>query len=358
MKQKTLFLLLCLFLQVGFNINSKAQIDELGGFLATGTYDAEKLLGAYVSPWINGFGASMTGGWYNTAKTHKSGGFDLTITSNIAYVPTEFKTFNVDELKLEGVELADATKPISPTVAGINEVGPQMNYTQISGLKAYNLPKGTTIAMVPSPMLQLTVGLFKDTEITGRYCPKIHDKNDNNIMMWGVGLKHGLKQWIPAVKKVPFLNLTLQGGYTRLTTNLGLAVTPSTIGLDMYDNLPAETWNDQNLMLQISSFTGNLLISADIPFVSFYGGVGFTSTKSILQMQGYYPMMTVNGTEPSVVASEKDPIDIQIKNQDGGVTKPRLNAGVRLKFGFFTLHFDYTRANFNVVTAGLGISFR
>jgi hypothetical protein len=361
MKRKISILTILISLQIGYCIESKGQIDDLGSFMSTGTADAEKLLEAYLSPWINGFGASLTGGWYNTAKTHKPGGFDLTITTNIAYVPDKFKSFTVDELNLQGVERASGTEGFSPTVAGKDNPGPQMVYDTFGiGINAYKLPQGTTIALVPSPMAQLSVGLFKDTEITGRFCPKVNVRNNNDIFMWGVGLKHGLKQWIPAIEKIPFLHLTIQGGYTRLKTNVGLNVTPNSIGLGDYvpANLAVTTWDNQNMMLDIQSFTANLLVSADIPFVSFYGGVGFATTKSKLKMEGYYPMLDVDGTEAVVKASEKDPIDFQIKNQDGGVTKPRLNAGVRFKFGFFTLHFDYTRANYNITTAGIGICFR
>ena len=49
-----------------------------------------------------------------------------------------------------------------------------------------------------------------------------------------------------------------------------------------------------------------------------------------------------------------DPIDMEIKNQDGGVTKPRLNAGIRFKLAIVTIHFDYSWANYSVFTAGLG----
>lgn len=336
-----------------------AQIDELGSFMSTGTEDAEKLLNAYVSPWINGFGASLSGGWYNTAKTHKPGGFDLTITANFAFIPNEYKTFNVDDLDLGSLERAPGTMPTSPTIAGKDEIGPQLNYDTLN-IRAFDLPKGTKVATIPTPMVQLSIGLFKDTEITGRWMPTVKIDGSNDIGFWGVGLKHGLKQWIPGIKKLPWLHLTLQGGYTRLTTNVGLEVTPDNIGLTDYntDNIPVSTWNDQNMMIQINSLTANILISADIPFVSFYGGLGFTNTKSVLKLEGYYPLLGVNENGLAVQSSDKDPIDFQIKNQDGGVTKPRLNAGIRFKFGFFTMHFDYTRANYNVATAGIGISFR
>ena len=54
----------------------------------------------------------------------------------------------------------------------------------------------------------------------------------------------------------------------------------------------------------------------------------------------------------------EDPIDMTIKNNDGSVTKPRYNAGFRLKFAVVTINFDYTYANYSVASAGLGISFR
>jgi hypothetical protein len=47
-----------------------------------------------------------------------------------------------------------------------------------------------------------------------------------------------------------------------------------------------------------------------------------------------------------------------MKSMDGSPTKPRLNGGIKFKFAIITLHFDYTYANYSVVTAGLGISVR
>lgn len=359
MKRISTRILALLALMLVFQSKANAQIDEIGSFMSAGTNDAEKLLNAYVSPWINGFGASLAGGWYNTAKTHKPGGFDLTITTNCAFIPEEHRKFDVDELGLEALERAPGTETTSPTIAGKDETGPQLNYNTLN-IRAFDLPKGTKVATIPSPMAQLSIGLFKDTEITGRWMPKIKIKGSNDIGFWGVGLKHGLKQWIPGVKKLPWFHLTLQGGYTRLTTNAEMDVTPENIGLEGFnlDNIPASTWDNQNMMVQVNSLTGNLLISADIPFVSFYAGVGFVKTKSLLKLEGYYPLLGLSGNNMAVQASEKDPVDMQIKNQDGGMTKPRLNAGIRFKFGLFTMHFDYTRANYNVATAGIGICFR
>ena len=40
----------------------------------------EKLIEAYFTPMAESFGSGLNSGWYNTAKPHSLGGFDLTFT--------------------------------------------------------------------------------------------------------------------------------------------------------------------------------------------------------------------------------------------------------------------------------------
>jgi hypothetical protein len=109
--------------------------------------------------------------------------------------------------------------------------------------------------------------------------------------------------------------------------------------------------------------TANFLVGANLPVVSFYGGVGIATSKTNLDLNGDFPVPTVTTSPPieAVVTDASavtDPINIEIKNAEGGIMKPRLNAGIRFKFAVITLHFDYTYANYSVASAGLGISFR
>ena len=50
-----------------------------------------------MSPLGSVLGSGLNGGWYNTAKPHKLGGFDVTITTNIVMIAEEAKTFNISE---------------------------------------------------------------------------------------------------------------------------------------------------------------------------------------------------------------------------------------------------------------------
>ena len=327
------------------------QMKNIGQFTAGGIDDANKLIKAYLTPWANALGTGLSGGWYNTAKVHKLGGFDLTFTLNMAFVPTSDKTFNLDDLDLT----ATYTENTAPTAAGKAKSGPQLSYL---GVPLYNTPKGTGLGFIPSPMLQAGVGLIKGTEIDGRYMPGVKLGNIGSFGLWGIGLKHDILQWLPLAKKLPVLNVSLQGGYTKLNYIKDLSIQPggsNTLPSTIAD--PLSFFSDQSLNLTINSFTANLLVSANLPVISFYGGIGFAKTKTKLNLEGNYPIPDLGlGIINETSASQS--IGFDIKNNNGTPTKPRFNIGLRLKLGPITIHGDYTKANYSNFTTGLGISFR
>lgn len=358
MKRLTLGIALICFALTGSN----SQVIDIGKFLAAGQEDAEVLMQGYLGPYFNAFGASMTGGWYNTAGSHSLGGFDITATFNTSFVPDEDLKMDLSQLTLNSLQLAPGASEETPTIAGKNETGSQLNYYNIAGLpdtKAFDMPKGTGVAYVPSPMLQLSVGLIKETDIIGRYMPPIRT-GETEIGMWGIGFKHGIKQWIPVLERIPVLQLSVHYGYTKMNANVGLDVTPDMVGLT--DHTTADiSWENQKMTFVTQSHTGNLLVSANLPVVCFYGGIGFASTKTNLDLKGYYPSIDISQAPSAVVTDNSallDPINMEIKNTDGSITKPRFNAGMRLKFAIFTLHFDYTYANYSMATVGMGFTFR
>jgi hypothetical protein len=330
-----------------------AQIEDIGKFLAGGEEDAKLLLEPYISPAVNAFGAALGSGWYNTAKPHKLGGFDITFTSNIAIIPSKYEKFTIDDSKLTTLKLADQADNITPTIAGDNSEGPQLVYkvgefTQ----NAFRMPEGLNTNYVPTPMVQAGIGLIKGTEVIVRYMPNISSRG-NEIGFWGIGGKHDLKQWIPGLKKLPALELAVMYGYTKLHATVDMHVKPEDVGLPPST---ASTWDNQNMSLITQSHTANLIVSGNFPVVCVYGGIGFISSKTNLKLNGDFPTLVPDITDPVGVMT--DPIDMEIKNQDGSVTKPRVNAGIRFKMAIVTIHFDYSWANYSVFTAGLGFSFR
>jgi hypothetical protein len=347
---------------------SNGQVEDIGLMLTGGVEDAEQMLTEYLRPFANALGANINGGWYNTAKVHQFGGFDITFTASVAFVPDEHKTYDLSQLTLAA--LYDHN--IANTVAGGKDIGPELRYEQdIEGilvpLLQYDHPSGTGVDFIPSPMINAAVGLPKGFEIMGRYMPTIKIGNTAKAGIWGVGFKHDVKQWIPLLTRIPVLNLSVMYGYTNIKVNTELDnITPEMMGATdlTTDNV---SFDNQNFDVVTQGHTASALVSANLPVVCFYGGVGVSITQTNLKLNGYYPVPTIV-TRPgdpnfgeTVVGNdqaEKDPIDIDIKNQDGGTTKPRLNAGIRFKFAVITLHVDYTWANYSVATVGLGVNIR
>jgi hypothetical protein len=192
--------------------------------------------------------------------------------------------------------------------------------------------------------------------------PDVNIGNNGKLGLWGVGVKHSISQWIPGLKFVPVLNISVMGGYTKMATTANLSFEPDYYveKLGAVDQTTLD-FDNQQMILDISGFTGNLLISADLPFVTFYGGVGFSTTNTNLKLIGDYPIATVNNSGNLVVTDASvitDPFDIEMKYRDGNKTRPRLNAGFKVKMAIVHLHIDYTYANYSVATIGLGINFR
>lgn len=368
---KKIILSLTLF---GFIAVSNAQISNIGAVLSGGVEDAKMLLTEYMRPYANGLGANLNGGWYNSAKPHKLGGFDVTFSISAAIVPTADRSFDASTLVFSPTDpniTVSGSGASSPTVAGDKVTGQTITYTYDDNeplniltpadIASYNLPKGTGVPYFPSPMIQAGIGLIKGTEIIGRFMPqtKLGLKGGTKAGMWGIGIKHSISQWIPALKKVPVFNMSFMGGYTKLTLNSGINVDPEMIGSVADPGLTA-SFDDQSLDMVVSGYTLNLIVSADLPVICIYGGAGISNSKATIALLGYYPMPDVTDPEFNVTNESvlEDPINLEFENKDGSATKPRLNIGARLKFAVITLHADYTYANYSVITAGLGINFR
>ncbi|MBI9053037.1 MAG: hypothetical protein JEY96_04435 [Bacteroidales bacterium] len=342
-----------------------AQFDQLGSVLSTGVDDAGKILGAYITPYANGMGASLSGGWYNTAKTHKLGGFDVTITANVVFIPTSDQSYNPNDLNLgdpdNGINVTiDGDK--APTAAGDKKSGPEVTYNKnVLGTDVpftqFNLPKGSDFAYAAMPMVQAGIGLVKETELIFRYSPELKYGEGGKVGLWGIGIKHGIKQWIPAIKKLPVLEMSVHGGYTKLSSTNSLNLQPSFYeGFAQDFTIFPGYYSNQEMVMEIKNTSANFLVSANLPVICIYGGVGVSYTNTNLKLNGKYPIAEVQDLT-NVIISEStavtNPIDMDIKNTD-----VRLNAGLRIKMAVVTLHFDYTYADYSIATAGLGISLR
>ncbi len=347
----TLVISVSLFSSVTFS-----QFDKLD-FLKSSTADGIKFLEAYMTPWINAFGAGLNGSWYNTAKPHKLGGFDITTALNVGFVPTTAETFDLSTLGLSS-DISPTTGS-APTIAGPDENGPLMSY-KVSGyeLASFRTPPGVAWRYIPVPTLQIGVGLPLGTEVKVRFIPRLTFDNDlihGDIGLWGIGVMHSIMQYVPGSDLLPF-DASVFVGYTKLTGNIPVNLQPPTYA--DYNTYTVSSFEDQNLAASVTALNISAIGSVNLAIITFYGGLGYSKTNTILQLEGNYPSPVLVGTDveynDSGVNTSEDFGDINIENFSG----LRANIGFRLKLAVLTIHADYTRAQYNVVSAGLGISFR
>jgi hypothetical protein len=336
-------------------------------FMHGGVEDAQVILQEYLKPYANVLGSDLNAGWYNTARPHELGGLDVTATVSWAKAPASALSYDLGALNLNGTVNSNPTT-IAPTIAGQQDDRPSVSYTETFDLGGGNMqeieysnftaPNGTGVDFIPLPMAQLTVGLPFGTDVSVRFVPMVGYKDYGEIGLWGVGGKHSISQWLPFINKLKFLDVSVQGGYTKVSSSVHVVVEPQS--LVEVDNYPDFNWDDQFITQKVEGWTLNLIASQTFPVISFYEGIGYASSMVDLLVEGHYPIHTVILDESSAdygkVTYEiaENPIELSYKN----FNNLRVNVGARLKLGVLTIHYDFTYTLYATQSVGIGISFR
>lgn len=344
-----------------------AQFGSAGQILRAGQQDANILLKAYFEPLGKGFGTDLNTGWFNTAKPHSTLGFDVTLSASTVAVPGVDQSFNVQELSLSELEYIEdqSSSPITPTAFGNNVSGATMGAYYVNPLTGtrellfdFEMPQGTGISYVPAPMLQASVGVIKNTDITLRYVPQTSFSNDIKGGLWGLGVKHGINQWLPGGKLLP-VNISLQGGFTKLRSSMAFNIDPEQ-GPDIQNDYPESTWEGQKAKLTSNAFTVNALVGKTLPFIAVYGGLGYETSTVSLSTPGSYPITVPNENYNSsddprkAIEAVEDPINITYKDNSSF----RALVGARLKLTIFHITASYTLSKYPVAQVGFGFGIR
>jgi len=354
--KKTYYLLTAIIVLLA-HVNSRAQ----GGFsdvIKVSPGDATKLIQAYGEPLFKGFGAGMNSGWTNTAKPKKLLHFELKFSTTAAYIPTSDKTFDVTKIGLSsGVGPANANNTIAPTIGGErSNDGPEMNVYDADHrvVSTFNLPSGK-LPVIPTPQLQLTVGLIDGTDVTVRGFPQINFGGDvGDVSMIGFALKHDLTQYIfgPAKIVVPF-NLSILAAYSRLSLNDNLNIQPDEGAQhDPNDANTNTNFSTQHTDAHFNSFLGQLIISKKVLFFTPFAAVGYNTASTHFAAVGNYPVTTRATLTQEYYSVYTNPVTINETTISGF----RTDIGFQVNFGF-SLFVAYSVAQYSSVTGGFGLSF-
>ena len=348
-----------------------AQAQEFGQILAAGADDANQYFEEFLTPGINSLGVGLAGGWYNTAKPHKIAGLDITGSINIATIPDAEKMFNFNEQNFSQFLLrGNGGDDMVPTLVGGSPVSGSEIYIEadqtivypegsitIENEITFDTPSGFDLDDIPvatgmpTPTLNLGVGLIKNTELKFRYLPQ-QTYNDSKFDLIGFGVMHDVKQWIPVIKNLPF-DLSAFFGTTRLSAE-------SNVELD-YESTDPSTGTRTSVsgtgkaVFESTATTIQAIVSKKLLFFTPYASVGYNIINTNFDLTGDYTFKAENSTagkDESITVS--DPIAMEF-NDAGGA---RMTVGARVKLLILTIHADYTLQKYNTFTAGIGLSIR
>lgn len=301
---------------------------QIVDFLKAGQADANTLSKAYLMPYGEMLGVNLNSGWYNSAKVHKIGGFDITLSASYTTAPNSKKNFDPQKLPLQVLE-QDAAG-MAPTMAGSDKESMGFHFKDDPFKETVMTVEGANADYFASPMIQAAVGLPFHTEIMGRFMPRTSYGDFGKAGLWGLGVKHEIKEYIPFVKRVPFLEASVLAAYTNFSADLGVTQDNAYSG---------------KLETSAGAFTSRLLVGVNVPVVSFYTGLGYGTTTSNFDLKGTFD----GGSEGEL----SDPIALEYKTSGFD-----FNAGMRIRFAIFSIHADYSVGEYAVITGGFGINFR
>jgi len=312
------FLIIPLIIFFSFSLKSQVLVDNVN--------DAKSFLQAYLNPLGNGLGAITNNGWYNTARPHKLLGFDATVSLSFLNISNEKKSFNPNS-----ISNFSSSSTSTPTVLGKGN-GATVEYQG----EEFKLPNQSPLfSILALPNLNLGLGIFKKTEINGRFIPNYkYDAGfigKGEINMWGVGFKHDLLQWIPVIGNTIPLSLSLQAAHTKMTSEISIL--------------------DQPVNMDIQATNINLIISKNILMVCGYASIGYNSSSTTFKAGE-------NITNSNSLNLDELEITLPIEMEFETVNELRANIGLKLSLAVITVSANHTIREYPVTTIGVGASLR
>ncbi|RIV31477.1 hypothetical protein D2V08_13585 [Flagellimonas lutimaris] len=321
---------------------SKAQ--DLNDIFISGVADAERFANAYLAPVSEASIYSISNGWYNTADAKPLGGFEISIIGNMTGFKNkdDKKAFLMDPADYENLDFVDSPGQPRMVATGLGDIeGVNVFVEDESGLfrEEFELPTGLSaenLNFIPSGYLQGSVGLIKGLEVKARFLPKIKFDDDAKIGLFGAGLQYDFTKMLPADKLLP-VAISAVIGYTNLNGEYDFTESSTISGSDQRIDANFKTWN----------FSA-VVSTRNIPVINFYGGVGYITGKSDIDLLGTYE---ANG--PFFSETVVDPFSVSKKAN--GVSA---NLGTKIKLGFFRLNAEYNISQFSTFTFGVNFGFR
>ena len=221
----------------------------------------------YISPAAEASVYQASSGWYTNFTPKDKFDIEISVQYNSLFIPKKSKTFFVNENNgtLQNIAVqGSATTAEIPTALGGDDVVVLEGHIGDETFE-FDAPEGIGQESVKHGQIQVTIGLWEQTNLIFRYAPNINI-NDVKYTSFGLGVAHNLNQWIKPLRESSF--------------NFGTLITYSSFSVE-------DEFNEADLILATinaievegQSFSFNLVGSRSIKQFDFSAALGLTSTK-------------------------------------------------------------------------------
>jgi hypothetical protein len=322
--------------QQGSTTTEKSADEVIQDLLTAGRSDANKILKAYISPFAEGLGFAQLEGWYHTAKPLKKWAWNVQVITTAAIIPEDKKSFKISSLGLQNVELAPGSSDENPTVFGSNATNP--NKLIIKGIvnpQPIALFSGTGVTdALPYAALQLSLGIFKNTELTMRGTPvRINFGTNGYLQPFGVGFKHDIKQWIPSIALSNF-SLSVVGSYSILNIYTKLDISN-------LQNNP----KDQTIDFKSKTWSAGIVTSKRFSLLTLFASIRYDNVQTATDLLGTYKIG--NGAQEAIIENPY--------RENFSYNRFVINGGAKIKLGKFFAFLTATGGKYPGASLGFGL---
>ena len=161
--------------------------------IGTALTDMLYISSKYVSPAASASVYQSSSSWYSSAESVGKFKVDVSLHFNILPITNKQKTFVINNDELINMEVRGSQSAEVPTALG-GDTDTFFDFTIEDEAYEWQAFEGIKQSVVAHPYLQATVGLWKETNVTVRYSPKIAIET-SSYEIFGGAIKHNVTQY-------------------------------------------------------------------------------------------------------------------------------------------------------------------
>ena len=245
--------------------------------------DVVVLSKGFVTPAADASVYQSSSAWYSSAKSVGKFKVDFSIHANVLPIPSKQKNFTVANSGFQKLEIRGGAQSVAvPTALG-GDTNTFFDF-KIAG-QDYEMQafEGVDESFLAHPYIQGSVGLWKETDISFRYSPKVKiDVSDYQIL--GGAIKHNLTQYLREENNSNIVEVAVLLSYSKFD-------------LDLYfDEFKLEATNPQpgsvplavinSIIVDADSWLFQFIASKEYKKFEFSGSLGLTRSNFKYKLGG------------------------------------------------------------------------